>query len=386
MADNDLTTTAKAVLAVNTHLTTVDARLTKVEKGGSTGGGDTGGGTTTPTDPTVPDSGVNVDPGTSLTSQKEAWSGSTKVNQADKLTLDASINKTLDNVGDGLQFVFKIVKTPLTSGTQGDVADLVPVASTSTTPQTGKYVCSVPVPISIKKGSFSAGKVLTIALDGIGEGLPNITKSAPPEIQLTLNSDGTISTQPIEGYAFDKLTGGSTGAYYDVVIVSVNTYTVVPPVVPLAAGTSLWSGALSSTIDNGTPSTLTLDNKLKADYSNVGNGVQLSVGSIWTDSLGDETYDSSVITFSTLQIAKADLVSGKTISLKTNMAGKTVGSTNRSSNTSNGDGTVTGEASITLKVGSQTLSVSFTALVVKSNNQLNWSYSFYPKLTKVTTY
>lgn len=91
MADNDLTTTAKAVLAVNTHLTTVDGtvtnlntRLEKVEKGGSTGGG-TGGGDT---------------PGTTqLPADTILWQGTQKTGD---VALSKLVNTDWSNVGTGV--------------------------------------------------------------------------------------------------------------------------------------------------------------------------------------------------------------------------------------------------------------------------------------------
>lgn len=306
MEENDLTATAKALLNVN-------QRLQKVENSGSAGGGNTGGGYTPPVDPTVPDSGVNVDPGTSLTGLKQVWSGTTKQNAEDKLTLDSSVSKNLDNVGDGLQFVFKIIKTPITNGAQGAPVDLTPIATTSTTPVSGKYVCSVPVPISIKKGSFVVGTTLTVKLDGIGEGLAGTTAVVAPELQLTLNSDGTISTKPIEGYSFDKLSAGNTGAYYDVVVTSVITYSVAAPVTPLASGTVLWSGSINGSGD------ISLDPKLNADYSNVGSGITLVFDVKWSEGPNGSWYLNGTPGLNTTNIVKEDLVAGKTITVAANL-------------------------------------------------------------------
>lgn len=372
MVENDLTETAKALINVN-------QRLQKVEKGGSTGGGNigggnTGGGYTPPVGPTVPDSGVNVDPGTSLTGLKQVWSGATKQNVEDKLTLDPSINKNLDNVGDGLQFVFKIVKTPITNGTQGAPVDLMPIATTSTTPVSGSYVCSVPVPISIKKGSFVVGTTLTVKLDGIGEGLAGTTVVAAPELQLTLNNDGTISTKPIEGYSFDKLSEGNTGAYYDVVVTGVITYSVAAPVTPLANGTVLWSGSI-----NGSGN-IVLDPKLNADYSNVGSGITLTFGTKWSDGA---RYLDNPPDLKTMQIAKADLVVGKTSTVATTM--KIGTSENTTPESSNPDGTpdlqiISSNAQIHVTVGANKLTVKTDPI----KDSIGDAYQ--TTITQVTTY
>lgn len=295
---NDLTLTAKVVVA---H----EARITALENGTKNPGG---GGTdpSKPTDPSVPDSGVNVDPGKSLTGQKEVWSGATKQGAEDKLTLDSSISKNLDNVGDGLQFVFKIVKTPITNGAQGTPVDLTPIATTSTTPVSGKYVCSVPVPISIKKGSFAVGTTLTVKLDGIGEGLSGVTVSMAPEVQLTLNNDGNISVKPIEGYAFDKLTTGNTGAYYDVIVTSVTTYTVAAAVVPLANGTVIWSG--SQTAPSGSVS---MSSKANGDWSNIGDGIAITLTEPF---INGWTERGMAWKTNPIKIQKADLVEGHKLS------------------------------------------------------------------------
>lgn len=364
MADNDLTTTAKALINVN-------QRLQKVEKGGSTGGSDTGGGNT-PVNPTVPDSGVNVDPGTSLTGLKQVWSGTTKQNAEDKLTLDSFVSKNLDNVGDGLQFVFKIVKTPITNGTQGTPVDLTPIATTSTTPVSGKYVCSVPVPISIKKGSFVVGTTLTVKLDGIGEGLAGTTAVVAPELQLTLNSDGTISTKPIEGYSFDKLSADNTGAYYDVVVTGVTTYSVAAPVVPLANGTVLWSGSINGSGD------IVLDPKINADYSNAGSGIRLIFGRKWSDG---NWYLVDTPDLRTMKIAKADLVIGKTITVATTMkigaADETFGEKGNPA-VSNSWTNISSNAQIHVTVGANKLTVK--------TDPINGPGGFQTTIDQVTTY
>lgn len=384
MADNDLTTTAKALINVN-------QRLQKVEKGGSTGGSDTGGGNT-PVDPTVPDSGVNVDPGTSLTGQKQVWNGTTKQNAEDKLILDSSVSNNLDNVGDGLQFVFKIVKMPITNGIQGSSSDLTPIATTSTTPVSGKYVCSVPVPISIKKGSFAVGTTLTVKLDGIGEGLSGVTVSMAPEVQFMLNNDGTISVKPIEGYAFDKLTAGNTGAYYDLVITSVSTYSVSTPVPPLANGTMLWSGKATATpIDvmvnppADVPETaITLDGKLRSDFSNVGGGIEVQLDPNMQDSQNSNMvgYSTSKVFSLPLRLSKSDLVVGNTVTFASHLKGTTP-SWNANAGIVVSAPPIVQDAFVKVKVLSGSLNISLRPLFGKSSET---NIEAIEVLTKIVTF
>lgn len=288
------------------------------------------------------------------------------------------MSKNLDNVGDGLQFVFKIIKTPITNGTQGTPADLTPIATTSTTPVSGKYVCSVPVPISIKKGSFAVGTTLTVKLDGIGEGLSGVTVSMAPEVQLTLNNDGTITVKPIEGYAFDKLTAGNTGAYYDVIINSATTYSVAAPIVPLANGTVLWSGAVMHTGD------ISLTSKLNADYSNVGSGLKFTLDGSWK--VDPKYEDGSLINGSEinfdrpLSIAKEDLIVGKTITFTTTMEGKKVHFI-PSSDSSSGLN-INGDAQLHVLISANKLSITTDGIYESSLD----NGKFYPTITQITTY
>ncbi len=95
----------------------------------------------------------------------------------------------------------------------------LPLASSlSNEPQAGKYVCTVPIPVSIKNESFSKkSDTFDIPLSGIGEGLPVAKTTLAPllKISYTLNitSKETVGALSLvvnstDGYALDSTSGG----------------------------------------------------------------------------------------------------------------------------------------------------------------------------------
>ncbi|MCO6542137.1 MAG: hypothetical protein J6573_07540 [Lactobacillus sp.] len=189
----------------------------------------------------IPDSGMNTDPGKSLSGVEQLWIGPASIASP----TDVTLSKTISAVGDGIQLAVQIIKTPITNGQSESTVTLPAVAATDAKPQTGKYVCSVPIPISILAKNLAVGKTINVALDGIGEALSTTKVSQSPVISIYVKDNKTLTITNHQGYALDKTTSGNTGAFYDGQITSVNSYTKVQPIPQLANGTILFSGSVT---------------------------------------------------------------------------------------------------------------------------------------------
>lgn len=257
---------------------------------------------------TIPDSGLNIDPGTSLSEVEQLWKGTTNVGTATDITL----SKEISAIGDGLQLQVQMFKTPITNGQSGSTSILQIVASNEAKPQAGKYVSSVPIPISILAKNLTVGKNINVVLDGIGEGLATTKVSQSPVISIYVKDNKTLTITNHQGYALDKTTNGNTGAFYDGQITSVNSYTKVQPVPQLPNGTILFSGAAKSG-----------EIKLAGvndSFNNVGDGIAIYFNpkTLYVDNNHKyHTLIEDIFTFSNpLLIAKADLLADKQLELK----------------------------------------------------------------------
>lgn len=214
-----------------------------------------------PINSTIPDSGMNMDPGLNLSDVEQLWTGQTSATTATNITL----NKEFSDIGDGIQLALQIVKTPITNGQSGTVSILPAVASTDAKPQAGKYVCSVPIPISILAKNLVVGKTIDIVLDGIGEALSTTKISQSPIISIYVKDNKTLTITNHQGYALDKMNSDNNGAFYDSQIISINSFTKAKPVPQLPNGTVLFNGSLS----NGE---MKLNGVLDS-FANVGDGL-----------------------------------------------------------------------------------------------------------------
>ncbi|RHW46074.1 hypothetical protein DS832_06915 [Bombilactobacillus bombi] len=257
---------------------------------------------------TIPDSGMNTDPGKSLSGVEQLWIGPASIASP----TDVTLSKAISDVGDGIQLAVQIIKTPITNGQLEATVTLPAVASVDAKPQDGKYVCSVPIPISILAKNLAVGKTINVALDGIGEALSTTKVSQSPVISIYVKDNKTLTITNHQGYALDKTTSGNMGAFYDGQITSVNSYTKVQPVPQLPNGTILFSGAAKSG-----------EIKLAGvndSFNNVGDGIAIYFNSktLYVDNNHKyHTLIEDIFTFSNpLLIAKADLLADKQLELK----------------------------------------------------------------------
>lgn len=219
-------------------------------------------GTDNPGDSTIPDSGVNTDPGKNLIGTVQLWSGTTSTTSDTEITL----SKDLLSIGDGIQLSLQIIKTPITNGTTSATSILPVVASNEDKPQTGKYVASVPIPISILAKNLVIGQTINCAIDGIGEALSTTKVSQSPRLSIAIKDSTTLVITNHQGFALDQKSGSNNGAFYDVQITSANSFTKAKPIQQLANGAVLFEGKSSGEI--------ALTN-VSQNFSNVGDGIKI---------------------------------------------------------------------------------------------------------------
>lgn len=213
---------------------------------------------------TIPDSGVNIDPGKSLSGVEQLWTGTTSITSDTEITL----SKEISAIGDGIQLQLQIIKTPITDGNPSSTVVLPIVASNNAKPQAGKYVASVPIPISILAKNLVVGQTINCAIDGIGEALATTKVSQSPVLSIYVKDSKTLVITSHEGYALDKTSAGNTGAFYTGQITSANSFTKVATIPQLPNGTVLYSGVATVS------SQITL-NKVNEDLTNVGSGIKV---------------------------------------------------------------------------------------------------------------
>ena len=252
-ATNDLTKLTKDFLKLNKtavrSLKAKDKIYLPDEKGQvdlnglfGTGSNDNGNNSDDTGNGTIPDSGLNIDPGTSLSGVEQLWTGPASTVSDTEITL----SKEISAIGDGLQLQLQIVKTPITGGKPGATSILPVVASNEAKPQEGKYVASVPIPISILAKNLAVGKTINCAIDGIGEALATTKVSQSPVISIYVKDSKTLVVTNHQGFALDQKSGSNNGAFYDGQVTSANSFTKEKPVATLPNGSTLFTGSAKS--------------------------------------------------------------------------------------------------------------------------------------------
>lgn len=204
-----------------------------------TGSNDNGNNSDDTGNGTIPDSGLNIDPGTSLSGVEQLWTGPASTVSDTEITL----SKEISAIGDGLQLQLQIVKTPITGGKPGATSILPVVASNEAKPQEGKYVASVPIPISILAKNLVVGQTINCVIDGIGEALALTRVSQAPVISIYVKDSKTLVVTNHQGFALDQKSGSNNGAFYDGQITSANSFTKEKPVAMLPNGSTLFTGS-----------------------------------------------------------------------------------------------------------------------------------------------
>lgn len=238
----------------------------------------------------IPNSGVNIDPGLNYTKRVQLWSG-----RVPEMTGrdDSSITKldysNTDSTIQGLQFLIVMEKRVMTNGVLAeDYTELPLVSSLSNEPQAGKYVCTVPIPVSIKNESFSKDSdTFEIPLSGIGEGLSVAKTALAPLVKISYTIQTTPKTNKssisfvvntTDGYALDSVSGKNNGAIYSPKIVFIRNYAVEKPSFTdseLPNGTVLWEGWQHGQMDSTAKANTVNLEKVNPGFSNVGSGIKI---------------------------------------------------------------------------------------------------------------
>ena len=295
-------TVDKAGKAIKEYLTDPETNLIKIP----TNIGSDNNNNDDDNDNLIPDSGFNIDPGKNLSDTVQLWSGTTSTTSS----TDVTLAKDLLSIGDGLQFQVQILKTPITNGTTGATSILPAVASNEAKPQAGKYVASVPIPISILTKNLVIGTTINVNLNGIGEGLETTKVSQAPAISILVKDSTTLTITNYQGFALDKKGSGNNGAFYDVEITAINSFKKIASVPQLANGTVLFEGQSSGEID--------LNNVLD-NFTNVGDGIKIEfeptlevVANLHTVYFKMQDFYPDIV--NPLIILKSDLLENKTFS------------------------------------------------------------------------
>lgn len=242
----------------------------------------------------IPNSGVNIDPGLNYTKRVQLWSGRVpEMTGRDDSSIKNLKYSNTDSTIQGLQFLIVMEKRVMTNGVLAeDYTELPLVSSLSNEPQAGKYVCTVPIPVSIKNESFSKDSdTFEIPLSGIGEGLSVAKTALAPLVKISYTIQTTPKTNKssisfvvntTDGYALDSVSGKNNGAIYSPKIVFIRNYAVEKPSFTdseLPNGTVLWQGWQASesadvSSSNVRGNTVQLSN-VNSGFSNVGSGIKV---------------------------------------------------------------------------------------------------------------
>ena len=339
---------------------------------------------------TIPDSGFNTDPGKNLSDTVQLWSGTTSTTAA----TDVTLTKDLLSIGDGLQFQVQILKTTITNGTTGATSILPAVASNEAKPQAGKYVASVPIPISILTKNLIIGTTINVNLNGIGEGLETTKVSQAPAISILVKDSTTLTITNYQGFALDKKGSGNNGAFYDVEITAINSFKKIAPVPQLANGTVLFEGQSSGEID--------LNNVLD-NYTNIGDGIKIEfeptlevVANLRTVYFKMQDFYPDIV--NPLIILKSDLLENKIFSWAAavnNQSGGVVSCDKKGNELNNSSDSYAailsdGDHKATLKIENKSINLTYDPIKIQKydNNASRWSTwgktNMY--ITKVTAY
>lgn len=218
-------------------------------------GGGSGG---TDTDKEHPNTGVDYYAGSlasgEITERNLEWSGT------DNPTKDLAVN-FIDDPGtkifgqyDGITILGHIQKIALDKGVVGDISEIDLNYDLTNVKKDGYYTTTTPYPLYIKTENLSVGQTANIPINGIGEGLANSNEKVP-ELNLTFNSDKTMTINHVMGYSNDGDSAGVTGFNYYFVFDRIATFstqaavTQLPDTVNLFTGTAFGNVLLSGPTD-----------------------------------------------------------------------------------------------------------------------------------------
>lgn len=211
-------------------------------------GGGAGG---TDTDEEHPGAGVDYYAGSlangEITERTLEWSGT------DNPTKDLTVT-FIDDPGtkifgqyDGITVLGHIRKVALNKGVIGNTSEVDLNYDSENAKKDGYYTTTAPYPLYIKTESLPAGQTANVPINGIGEGLANSNEKVP-ELNLTFNSDKTMTINHVMGYSNDGDSSGASGFNYYFVIDKIATFSTQAAVAQLPPSVNLFSGSANGDI------------------------------------------------------------------------------------------------------------------------------------------
>ncbi|APX72852.1 hypothetical protein M5C72_07045 [Companilactobacillus allii] len=284
--------------------------LATIFKNSEFSGGTSGGGGTMPTDST----GLDADYTNYIGSTKIIWSNSGSnydISQINKLNIASALGTNSEYLYDGLQFNISLKRTAVIKGVKGTSTSIPLIYDRSNSFKVSKFITTTPIPISLKKVDLSTGNDISISLDGMGENINSSGAVLKPKIIIKLKSDNTLDIQSVSGYDLNMASGENSGAYYDIVVNTINSFEILstPITQYLPDGTILFDG---STNDSAK-----LSNLING-FSNVGGGIEVTLSN-HLYYLNSDTFiikdNTAKMTFNTsIKISKEKLIDGNSIS------------------------------------------------------------------------
>ena len=254
---------------------------------------------------TVPDSGVNTDPGKYLIKTEALWQGTADIGKTTEITL----SKELSTIGDGLRFLVNIIATPTKAGVKGEQYTLEPVADLENRAQQGKYVCNVPVPISILSKNLEVGKTINVSLDGIGEGLVTTKVTQAPSITIAIKDQTKLEITNNQGYALDKTGTGNTGAFYDIQLFLVTPFTKATKVTQIPSDFVFLDALVTEKTDIAL-------GRVNDYFTNIGDGLIVEFGDLFYSSKNAVSFKVGEFNIpQKLMIPRENLIPGYKISI-----------------------------------------------------------------------
>ena len=277
-----------------------------VAGGSGTGGGDN------PENPDNPSAGADYYAGSladgEITERNLEWSGTDDPTKDLTVTLNDDPGTKIFGQYDGITILGHIQKIALDKGVVGDTSEVDLNYDSKNTKKDGYYTTTAPYPIYIKTESLPAGQTANVPINGVGEGLDNSNEKSP-ELNLTFNSDKTLTINHVMGYSNDGDSAGATGFNYYFVVDKLATFSTQPAVAQLPPSVNLFSGLASGDVVTVGPSSF---------YENVMDGLEVTFDDYATISSNKKVAISSLKIDKKFKIPKEKLIIGNTINFPMN--------------------------------------------------------------------
>lgn len=231
-------------------------------------GGGSGG---TDTDEEHPSAGVDYYAGSlangEITERTLEWSGTDDPAKDLTVTFIDDPGTKIFGQYDGITILGHIRKVALNKGVIGNTSEVDLNYDSENAKKDGYYTTTAPYPLYIKTEILPAGKTANVPINGIGEGLADSNEKVP-ELNLTFNSDKTMTINHVMGYSNDGDSSGASGFNYYFVIDKIATFSTQAAVAQLPPSVNLFDGSATDAQTAG----------IDQFYENVMDGLEITFG------------------------------------------------------------------------------------------------------------